>query len=105
MTDERPTQNDYDRARKLLTQWSNDWGCSVISRYEGDRWDKLVVLIAEALRAQREKFYKQLCFYCRQGNPVDTELNHKVIDDLRAKGTDFRLSRCEAAAIRAGGRP
>lgn len=48
-----------EKARELLTAWSEQEGCTVASRYEGDRWDVLVDLIATALlaacQAQREK--------------------------------------------------
>ena len=44
----------HQRARALLTKWSEQEGCTVISRYEGDRWDKLVDLIAAALEAETE---------------------------------------------------
>ncbi|UOF79666.1 snu13p [Caudoviricetes sp.] len=53
MSNEQQAQTDNDRARALLTQWSQEWGCTVVSRYEGDRWDKLVELIAAALGAGR----------------------------------------------------
>ena len=42
-------------ARQLLTQWSEQEGCTVVSRYEGDRWDKLVDIIATALDQQIER--------------------------------------------------
>ena len=50
-----PRKASVTVARDLLTQWSEQEGCTVVSRYEGDRWDKLVDIIATALDAQVER--------------------------------------------------
>ena len=50
-----PREASMTVARQLLTQWSEQEGCTVVSRYEGDRWDKLVDIIATALDQQIEK--------------------------------------------------
>ena len=50
-----PTPASVSKARELLTAWSEEEGCSVVSRYEGDRWDKLVDIIATALDQQIER--------------------------------------------------
>ena len=49
-----PREASVTVARDLLTQWSEQEGCTVVSRYEGDRWDKLVDIIATALDQQIE---------------------------------------------------
>jgi hypothetical protein len=59
-----------------------------------------IAAIAQVLQAQREQHCKALCFYCRQGIPVDTDLNHKVSDGLQPKGSSYRLKRCDAGALR-----
>ena len=51
----QPSRASVEKARALLTQWSEQEGCTVVSRYEGDRWDKLVDIIATALDQQIEK--------------------------------------------------
>ena len=50
-----PREASVKVARHILTQWSEQEGCTVVSRYEGDRWDKLVDIIAAARDQQIEK--------------------------------------------------
>ena len=70
-----PTPASVSKARELLTAWSEEEGCSVVSRYEGDRWDKLVGIIATAIDQQIERDVHELSLWQNRARAAEFELD------------------------------